>query len=35
MDSALDSVGGQVGRAFRTLTEDTVVWERGDKSWRV
>lgn len=28
------SIRGSVLTAFKKLTEDTVVWERGEKKWR-
>ncbi len=32
--SGSPSIKGGVLTAFKKLTEDTVVWERGDKKWR-
>ena len=34
-ESGNPAIAKPVLRAFRRLTEDTVVWERGDRSWHV
>jgi hypothetical protein len=33
-NNGIPSVGGGVLTAFRKISEDEVIWERGDKKWR-
>lgn len=33
-NSGSPSIGGSVLSAFRKISDDIVIWERGDKKWR-